>query len=58
MPNYRASGFEVFERGVLPPAEWPQLETSWAKRLKGKDMRSVFYIRARAVEFENEIRDS
>lgn len=47
-PNYRNAGFKVIERGVLPPSEWPELQTSWAKRLKGGDNRSLSYIVARA----------
>ena len=35
VPRYEASGFEVLERGVLGPSEWPELRTSWAKRLQG-----------------------
>ncbi len=49
-PRYRDAGFEVMERGMLPEEDWPQLQTSWAKRLGGRASRSVFYIVARAVE--------
>jgi ubiquinone/menaquinone biosynthesis C-methylase UbiE len=28
-------GVAVVEYGSLPPSEWPQLQTSWAKRLRG-----------------------
>ena len=49
-PRYKKGGFEVVERGMLPPAEWPKLETSWARRLRGDGSRSVFYILARAVD--------
>ncbi len=47
-PAYRNAGFEVIRRGVLPPSEWPELQTSWAKRLKGGVDRSLSYIVARA----------
>ena len=49
-PNYKAAGFEIFERGVLPPSRWPDLHTSWSKRLRGGAGRSLTYIIARAVE--------
>lgn len=48
VPNYRDAGFEVIERGVLPPSEWPELQTSWARRLKGSVNRSLGYIVAQA----------
>jgi hypothetical protein len=48
-PKYRDAGFEVLERGVLPAGDWPQIQTSWAKRLRGSSSRSVFYVVARAV---------
>ena len=51
-PRYRRSGFEVVERGILPPADWSKFETSWSRRLRGDGGRSVFYIHARAVEPE------
>lgn len=49
LPNYRSAGFEILERGVLSPSEWPRLQTSWAKRLKGNAGRSLVYIIARAA---------
>jgi len=48
--NYQAAGFEIFERGVLPPSEWPNLQTSWSKRLAGSVGRSLAYVVARATE--------
>lgn len=48
IPNYSSAGFEILERGVLSPSEWPKLQTSWAKRLKGSMGRSLLYIIARA----------
>ncbi|MEW6209679.1 MAG: class I SAM-dependent methyltransferase [Acidobacteriota bacterium] len=46
--RYRNAGFEIMERGALPPSQWPRLETSWAKRLSGNESREVIYIIARA----------
>jgi 16S rRNA (adenine(1408)-N(1))-methyltransferase len=48
VPHYRAAGFEILERGMLSPSEWPKVQTSWAKRLKGNVGRSLIYIIARA----------
>lgn len=48
-PNYRAAGFQIIERGILAASEWPELSTSWAKRLHGNDQRNIAYIIARAV---------
>jgi 16S rRNA (adenine(1408)-N(1))-methyltransferase len=48
-PNYRSAGFEILERGMLSPSEWPKLQTSWAKRLKGNAGRSLVYIIAQAA---------
>lgn len=49
VPRYCAAGFEILGRGVLSAADWAQLETSWAKRLRGDGGRSVFLIEARAA---------
>jgi 16S rRNA (adenine(1408)-N(1))-methyltransferase len=48
-PAYRNAGFEICDRGMLPPSAWPELQTSWAKRLKGNVSRSLAYIIARAA---------
>lgn len=50
--QYLSAGFEICERGLRLPSEWPELQTSWAKRLKGNTSRSLLYIIARAVEPE------
>lgn len=45
MPRYRAAGFEITERGTLSAAEQSCVRTSWAKRLRD---RNVLYFIARA----------
>ena len=50
VPQYRSAGFEICERGTILSSEWPELHTSWAKRLKGNMNRSLIYIIARAAE--------
>ena len=46
--NYAAAGFEIIERGIIAASEWPAFETSWAKRLQGKEQRPITYLIARA----------
>jgi 16S rRNA (adenine(1408)-N(1))-methyltransferase len=48
-PNYRAVGFDVIERGALAASEWPEFNTSWAKRLQGNEGRAITYLIARAI---------
>ena len=50
IPIYQAAGFEIIERGVLAQSEWPKLQTSWAKRLRGNEGRTLIYIVARAAK--------
>jgi hypothetical protein len=49
VPRYETSGFEVLEKGLLSPSEWPKLKTSWAKRLQGNTGRTLVYVIARAI---------
>ena len=49
IPRYQAAGFDVVEYGSIPPSEWPQLHTSWARRLRGRPDRPLSYLIARAV---------
>ncbi len=46
--NYAAAGFKITERGILAASEWPDFETSWAKRLKGNERRPITYLIATA----------
>lgn len=48
-PNYRSAGFETIERGIIPASEWPEFNTSWAKRLHGNEQRHITYLIARAL---------
>lgn len=47
--RYLTAGFEITERGIIPAAEWPEFNTSWAKRLHQNDQRPITYLIARAV---------
>jgi 16S rRNA (adenine(1408)-N(1))-methyltransferase len=49
IPRYKGAGLEVFERGMLSASEWPEFDTSWAKRLQGNERRAITYLVARAV---------
>lgn len=49
VPRYASAGFEITERGVRPPSEWPGFDTSWAKRLQGNEQRPITYLITRAV---------
>jgi 16S rRNA (adenine(1408)-N(1))-methyltransferase len=45
LPKYKDAGFEALESGVLSPAEWSKLETSWARKLgQGGASRKVTYL--------------
>jgi 16S rRNA (adenine(1408)-N(1))-methyltransferase len=48
IPRYRAVGFEIIESGALAQGEWPKIESSWAKRLRGGAGRAIVYIIAEA----------
>lgn len=48
IPNYAAAGFRTIERGIFSASEWPEFNTSWAKRLQG-NKRPIAYLIARAV---------
>jgi 16S rRNA (adenine(1408)-N(1))-methyltransferase len=47
--QYAAAGFEITERGIIPASEWPELDSSWAKRLHRNDQRVITFLIARAV---------
>jgi len=47
--RYLAARFAIIEHTCIPPADWPGLETSWAKRLRSEDTRKITYLQARAI---------
>ncbi len=49
VPNYAAAGFQITERGILAASEWPDFDTSWAKRLKGNQRRPITYLIGKSV---------
>jgi len=50
-PAYALAGFQITECDERLPADWPDLQTSWAKRLQHSPNRSLIYFIAHAVEF-------
>jgi len=48
---YRRAGFEIVERGQRAFSEWPDLHSSWAKRLKGRPGRQLTYLIGQAISF-------
>lgn len=43
IPKYTAAGFRYIDSGKLAQTDWARLETSWARKLKGNELRSVFF---------------
>jgi len=44
IPKYNAVGFTVLDSGVLDSSYWPDLDTSWAKKLKGGQNRHITFL--------------
>jgi 16S rRNA (adenine(1408)-N(1))-methyltransferase len=49
IPRYEMSGFRVEESGISSDAEWPHLETTWAKRLRDNSRRQLLFIIAKVT---------
>ena len=49
VPSYEAAGFLVESAEILSPSEWPEIESSWAKKLRGGVNRKLIHLRARAI---------
>jgi 16S rRNA (adenine(1408)-N(1))-methyltransferase len=47
-PRYAMAGFNIEEFGITSPAQWPEIDTTWAKRLSGGSRRRLLFIVARA----------
>jgi 16S rRNA (adenine(1408)-N(1))-methyltransferase len=45
---YRQSGFALIERGQRSLLDWPELHSSWARRLRGNPARQLCYLIAKA----------
>ncbi len=44
IPKYTAAGFALSDSGIVNSSEWPDLDTSWAKKLKGGQNRRITYL--------------
>jgi 16S rRNA (adenine(1408)-N(1))-methyltransferase len=49
IPRYEMAGFKVEESGISSDAEWPHIETTWAKRLRNNSRRQLLFIIAKAT---------
>jgi 16S rRNA (adenine(1408)-N(1))-methyltransferase len=57
VPQYRAAGFDVLETTLFSPAEWPEVVSSWGKRLSRNLKRQLVGILARAAD-EKPVQDA
>lgn len=48
--RYKDAGFEILKTERLASLDWPELKTSWARRIKGNPGRSYIRILAQATE--------
>ena len=46
VPAYEANGFVIEDYGMLPSPEWPEIESSWAKKLRRSSKRVLIYLHA------------
>jgi len=46
VPAYEANGFMIEDYGMLPSSAWPEIESSWAKKLRPSATRVLIYLRA------------
>ena len=44
VPAYEASGFEIDDYGILSASEWPEIESSWAAKLRRSTTRVLIYL--------------
>lgn len=49
LPKYQDAGFTPVNVGPLAPSAWPQLASSWAKRLRGNTERNLLQLVFRAT---------
>ena len=45
VPAYAANGFKINDYVMLSPPEWPQIESSWAAKLRSSTTRVLVYLR-------------
>lgn len=48
--RYERARFAVEVSGISDEREWPHIDTTWAKRLRGSSRRKLMFIVARAID--------
>jgi len=46
VPRYQAAGLAVESFEILSPSGWPEIESSWARKLRGSVNRNLIHLRA------------
>jgi 16S rRNA (adenine(1408)-N(1))-methyltransferase len=46
VPAYEANGFAIADYGMLSSWEWPEIESSWARKLRHSATRVLIYLHA------------
>jgi hypothetical protein len=46
VPAYEANGFAIADYGMLSSWEWPEIESSWARKLRHSATRDLIYLHA------------
>jgi 16S rRNA (adenine(1408)-N(1))-methyltransferase len=54
VPKYLSAGFELIDSGILAYRHWANMETSWARKLKLGEGRTVTFMVFRAPTFQTE----
>lgn len=49
VPAYQAKGFEIVDYGIFSASEWPEIESSWARKLHQSPTRRLIYLHAKAI---------
>jgi 16S rRNA (adenine(1408)-N(1))-methyltransferase len=49
VPTYETNGFMIEDYGMLPSPEWPEIESSWARKLRHSTTRVLIYLHARST---------
>lgn len=44
IPKYLSAGFELVDSGILDHSRWSKMETSWARKLKPREGRTVTFM--------------
>jgi 16S rRNA (adenine(1408)-N(1))-methyltransferase len=53
VPAYETNGFVIEDCGMLPSSEWPEIESSWANKLRRSAERVLIYLHAVSDELSS-----